>query len=251
LNQSVSDILKALEESSFEKAEATCLLYVETCKKRFLEELSVNSATDFLGSVLLLTRIHASEKKPWKSFLQMNETWGAMRFLEDYIKDREVLAQTYLALAEAYAYANFFPEAVICYRKHATLSADEALCRESWISSFFYSFRLDSTERLKTKKQSIEFLGETVSKQFETIAKEEFSKQLKFDPLEAEECYLKIRYELEKEIDRQMSEEVPLNANVPFCVRYWKTKKSVLKKKYGLDWKSPMDCNPSVSFGQN
>ena len=33
-----------------------------------------------------------------------------------------------------------------------------------------------------------------------------------------------------------------------FCHSYWATKKSILKDKYGIDWKSPAEMNPQTCF---
>jgi hypothetical protein len=34
-----------------------------------------------------------------------------------------------------------------------------------------------------------------------------------------------------------------------FIFRFWSAKKEILRKKYGIDWKSPADLNPQITYG--
>lgn len=65
------------------------------------------------------------------------------------------------------------------------------------------------------------------------------------DPVELTPEYLAIRDELEAEIDKRL-EGVP--RGLGFCHIYWHTKKTVLKEKYGIDWKSPAELNRGIIF---
>lgn len=33
-----------------------------------------------------------------------------------------------------------------------------------------------------------------------------------------------------------------------YCHKYWWTKKKILREKFGMEWKSPVDLNPEVDF---
>jgi hypothetical protein len=76
-------------------------------------------------------------------------------------------------------------------------------------------------------------------------AKEKLSRQIRTDPIEWEDDFLKIRYELEKEVDRSLPNE---KDDLPFCLRYWRCKKRICKETFSLDWMSPEECNPEISF---
>lgn len=64
------------------------------------------------------------------------------------------------------------------------------------------------------------------------------------DPIELTDKYLKIELELERLIRKEIGE----GGYMGFCHKYWWTKKNLLKEKYGIEWKSPVDMNPGVIF---
>lgn len=74
--------------------------------------------------------------------------------------------------------------------------------------------------------------------------KDEWSKRIKTDPLELTDEYLQIELELERLIRAEIGE----GGYMGFCHKYWWTKKDILKDKYGIEWKSPVDMNPGVIF---
>lgn len=74
--------------------------------------------------------------------------------------------------------------------------------------------------------------------------KDEWSKRIKTDPLELTDEYLRIELELERLIRKEIGE----GGYMGFCHKYWWTKKNILKDKYGILWKSPVDLNPGVNF---
>ena len=67
MKQLVEETLSLFEKGDFVSAEASCLEYIASCRDKFMEDLTVNTATDFLGSVTLLGQIYGNMKKPWKS----------------------------------------------------------------------------------------------------------------------------------------------------------------------------------------
>ena len=67
---------------------------------------------------------------------------------------------------------------------------------------------------------------------------------IKTDPIELTDKYLKIELELERLIRKEIGED----GYMGFCHKYWWTKKNLLKEKYGIEWKSPVDMNPDVDF---
>lgn len=74
--------------------------------------------------------------------------------------------------------------------------------------------------------------------------KDKRSKNIKTDPIELTDKYLKIELELERLIRKEIGE----GGYMGFCHKYWWTKKNLLKDKYGIEWKSPVDMNPDVDF---
>ena len=74
--------------------------------------------------------------------------------------------------------------------------------------------------------------------------KDDWSMRIKTDPLEFSDEYLKIELELE----RLIREEIGEGGYMGFCHKYWRTKKNILRNKYGREWKSPVDLNPEVNF---
>ena len=73
----------------------------------------------------------------------------------------------------------------------------------------------------------------------ESATKRHFN--LKSDSVEYTDKYLKIELELEKTIRKE-------SGDCRFCHQYWNIKKKILYEKYGIDWKSPVELNPTVRF---
>lgn len=67
---------------------------------------------------------------------------------------------------------------------------------------------------------------------------------IKEDPVEYTDEYLKVELEVERLIQKEIGEEVYFGS----CHKYWWTKKNILRNKFGIDWKSPEDLNPMVNF---
>jgi tetratricopeptide (TPR) repeat protein len=68
---------------------------------------------------------------------------------------------------------------------------------------------------------------------------------MKEDPVEYTEKYLDILIELETKIGDELK---GIFRGRGFCHRYWRVKKEILKKDYGIKWKSPAKMNPGVRF---
>lgn len=68
---------------------------------------------------------------------------------------------------------------------------------------------------------------------------------LKCDPVEYTRKWERIYYEVEEELDRRFKGE---QRHMGLCFRIWSEKKDILKKKYGIDWRSPGEMNPRVIF---
>jgi len=81
-----------------------------------------------------------------------------------------------------------------------------------------------------------------------------------YDEEKIERKVNKIRKELEAKIALEICEKYYLYSdckNIPlddlhmglgFCNIIWEIQKSVLKEDYGIDWKSPAELNPMVSY---
>ena len=64
------------------------------------------------------------------------------------------------------------------------------------------------------------------------------------DPIEDTPEYKAISQELDKKIRAEVGE----NRGMGYCHLYWGAKKRILKRDYGIDWKSPSELNPHVRF---
>ena len=72
----------------------------------------------------------------------------------------------------------------------------------------------------------------------------ENKRNYKYDPVEDTTEYLAIKDELEAKIIERMGGEMTRgNAHL-----YTSLKKEILKKDYGIDWKSPQELNPKIKF---
>ena len=67
---------------------------------------------------------------------------------------------------------------------------------------------------------------------------------LKHDPVEDTPEFQAIKDELEEKILAQIGP----NSGMGYCYLYWETKRDILKKDYGIEWKSPALLNPKVRF---
>ncbi len=241
----VEELIDLYQKGNFRLGEEKCLSYVDDCKKKFAEELTVNSATDFAGSVILFSQFCSGEKKPWKAIPVLLDGTGCFRFLEDFMQDREMFANTSYSVASALLYAGLAGKASTYFEKCIMYSTDPQILENS-AYYFIYcclkaGFDLDNN-RLKLVR---DHLSQERTDAILKEAEEVFFNQIKTDPLEREEVYLENLYEIENEIDARLKEH---QDSRPFCIQYWECKKEVLKERLNLDWKSPEECNPNIRF---
>ena len=67
---------------------------------------------------------------------------------------------------------------------------------------------------------------------------------LKYDPVEDTPAFQTIKDELEAKIIAKIGP----NSGMGYCYLYWESKRDLLKKDYGIEWKSPALLNPKVRF---
>ena len=67
---------------------------------------------------------------------------------------------------------------------------------------------------------------------------------LKHDPVEDTPAFQAIKNEFEAKILAKIGP----NSGMGYCYLYWETKREILKKDYGIEWKSPALLNPKVRF---
>lgn len=67
---------------------------------------------------------------------------------------------------------------------------------------------------------------------------------LNYDPIEDTLEFQAIKNEVEKKIFAKIGE----NSGMRYCYLYWETKRDILKKDYGIEWRSPAVLNPDVLF---
>jgi len=68
---------------------------------------------------------------------------------------------------------------------------------------------------------------------------------MKKDPIEQTETYIAIEQELEEKIEKRLKN---VKRTHGYCFRYWEVKAAILKKDYGIEWKSPRVLNPRIKF---
>ena len=64
------------------------------------------------------------------------------------------------------------------------------------------------------------------------------------DPVVYTDEYLAI----EPEMERLVHEETGDGGYMGFCHTYWQTKKTILKERFGIEWKSPAERYPGIIF---
>ncbi len=93
-------------------------------------------------------------------------------------------------------------------------------------------------------------LGKKISKLFTSEELMEIIRcpvidHLRFDRVEYTRKWEDIYYDVEDELDAIFADT---NRRMGFCFMYWNAKRDLLKKKYGIEWKSPAQMNPRVRF---
>ena len=70
---------------------------------------------------------------------------------------------------------------------------------------------------------------------------------LKYDPVENDPHYADVFKTIDDEVKGLLANH-PQRGSEGFVNIYWSTKKGLLKRKYGIDWRSPGELNPHVLF---
>lgn len=68
---------------------------------------------------------------------------------------------------------------------------------------------------------------------------------LKHDPVEYTREWAEAAYNVEEELDKKFA---GVRRGMGFCFMYWPAKQELLKKKYGIKWRTPSQMNPRVKF---
>lgn len=69
--------------------------------------------------------------------------------------------------------------------------------------------------------------------------------ELKHDPQEDDPKLKRIINTAEKEADAELHSQY---SGMGYCHLLWGRQKEILKEKYGIDWRTPVEMNPSVMF---
>ena len=64
------------------------------------------------------------------------------------------------------------------------------------------------------------------------------------DPIEKTCKYKKVV----KQVEQKVIQEIGEGGYLGYCHEFWKTKQSILKEEYDIDWKTPAELNPGVMF---
>jgi hypothetical protein len=67
----------------------------------------------------------------------------------------------------------------------------------------------------------------------------------KHDPLENDPRYHRAFQETDSKTKRKLA---GVQRGLGFVHLYWQTKKQILRRDYGLDWKTPAELNPNISY---
>lgn len=68
MNSKIESIFHLLECEEYFKALKLCCELIDEYQARFAKELTVNTATDYVGAVILYAKISSALKKPWMAF---------------------------------------------------------------------------------------------------------------------------------------------------------------------------------------
>jgi hypothetical protein len=64
------------------------------------------------------------------------------------------------------------------------------------------------------------------------------------DPIENDPKYKEIFTRVEMEVEQELGNFRPIG----YCHLFWSMKKQILKEKYGIDWKTPAELNPTTEY---
>lgn len=244
MKEELRKIVDAFSSGAEIEAMEMCARVIEGCQNAFMEALTVNTATDYIGIVILYCQITAKIKKPWLAIPKLEAARGALRFIDDFMSDRETVAATYTTIAESFAYAGFLPEAILYFRMCGCISENRETKENAFSEAFYYSLRFDKIEKELINSSKRE-LGNEVTENLIATAKKDISMQIRTDPVERSEKFLAIRYEIEEAVDNLLASD---DSNDSFCMKYWRIKKKLLKDRYNIIWKSPAEMNPEIRF---
>lgn len=71
---------------------------------------------------------------------------------------------------------------------------------------------------------------------------------MKKDPKEKDQRYRDIIRQAEKEAEEEVTRQYGREPFLGRCHMVWGIQEKILKKKYGIKWKSPADMNPDIMF---
>ncbi len=246
MNVTPTELLALWEKGDYALCEEKALLFIDQTQNDFMEELTVNTATDYVAAVLFYGNLAKGEKKPWKVLPALKTATGALRFLEDYMGEKDVLAQTLASVAVCYEGCASYQEAALYYEKAAFFALDKESSQEAYANAFYYLYLMKQKPKKELLVVAEEKIGkESLSRLLKT-AQEEASAQVEIDPVEWSEAYGNVRFETEKRVGAYL-EENP-ESTQPFALRYWEQKKKVLKEDFDIDWKTPAEMNPHIRF---
>ncbi len=244
MKEEIQKIIDAFSSGRQSDAESLCEIAIDSYQNAFMESLTVNSATDYIGVVVLYCQIMAKIKKPWRAIPRLEAARGALRFIDDFMADRETVAATFSTVAERFAYAGYFPEAILYFQKCGCITDDNAIKESAFSQALYYSLRFNKIEN-ELKGSCQKLLGREMTKKLIALAEADVEAQIKTDPIESSDEYLAIRYDIEKAVDEALVSD---SAEESFCIKYWRIKKRLLKEKFNISWKSPAEMNPKIRF---
>lgn len=241
----IKNLMQLVENGSYEAALEKCEQFVSYCLTSFMDELTVESATNFAAAAHLYAQICAFLKKPWLAVPKLESAMGALRFMKDYMTDTETLCDTYESFANAYAYARFYPEAVSCFEKIIEFSGNIERVKSALGSCYFYQ-KLFGKSILSKDNLGADKLSEKERNDLILSAEEEADSQILNDPIENTDEFLLIRFDIEAKVDKVLSMSTP--SDEPYCARYWNEKQRILKEEFHIEWNTPAQMNPNIRF---
>ncbi len=245
MKKEIQEILDAFSSNQFDLADSLCKEAIKSYQIDFMESLTVNTATDYIGIVILYCQVCGQMKKPWKAIPALEAVEGALRFINDFMKDRETVASTYFNVAESYAYAGFLPEAILYFRLAGGITEDSSMLNSAYYSAFYYSYLFGEEDRSELSDSAKKVMDMASLNKLMHFAEKEAEAQILTDPIEREDVFLSIRYEIERAVDEVIVND---HGDEGYCLKYWRIKKQLLKERFNIDWKTPAEMNPEIQF---
>ena len=84
----VKSLMQLIEDEKYESALEKCEQFVSYCLTGFMDELTVETDTNFAAATHLYSQICGLMKKPWLAVPKLDSCGGALRFMKDFMFEK-------------------------------------------------------------------------------------------------------------------------------------------------------------------